>query len=203
MYPKVSADELMGMIEEMDTNKDFKIDIDEFIKNFMENSKNVFLKTEGSAIYRGAICLKAQRGVSVSDLFGLLDRISESSLYFPSFMTAQHLAGKNLPSEPFMLRLKHPGLGYDDISATNDEEHKLSPIIPKVAGYIVFRNATGVPIPDPAMLDRNQILNRVVKMCFYDSEKSKFLSGSAYVLAEWSELSTGIWSDVFFRHLVF
>eukprot|EP01022_Parablepharisma_sp_SALTPOND_P016845 TRINITY_DN2570_c1_g1_i1.p1 TRINITY_DN2570_c1_g1~~TRINITY_DN2570_c1_g1_i1.p1 ORF type:complete len:2323 (+),score=343.15 TRINITY_DN2570_c1_g1_i1:72-6971(+) len=185
-YPKVKMDELAALIEECDRNKDMKIDIDEFVDYFSKPFEKALGMKKNPAAHNGLLAIKAHRRVTPNDFMLLFDRIANGDLYFASFISSQLAQRKNLSSEGFQLRVNTVGLGYVDVGT-----HGITPL---VAGYVVLSSATGVPIPNPGMLDRTQIVARTVKMCFYDEKAKKFVHNSAFVEAEWDENFEDIWN---------
>ncbi len=196
-YPTIRIADIEAVIEEIDANKDGRIEIDEFI-SFMHSSPSTLNLSKNSPQYRGVLALKAQRRFLPNDFMNYFEKISTSRLYVSSFLSALHAQFKNLPSESFKLVRDVSGIGYMDVRPTMDREGKptrlIQEIVPLLSGYIVMNSASGVPIPDPLVLKRENIVSRVVKVSFYDSKNNRFVYGSAFVLAEWDRCSEDRWT---------
>eukprot|EP00826_Nyctotherus_ovalis_P049111 TRINITY_DN5873_c0_g5_i1.p1 TRINITY_DN5873_c0_g5~~TRINITY_DN5873_c0_g5_i1.p1 ORF type:complete len:314 (-),score=40.18 TRINITY_DN5873_c0_g5_i1:691-1632(-) len=151
---------------------------------------------KNSKKYKVVLSLKHQRRLSPNEFMSYFERIGRSGLYLPSFTLQLHSMGKNLPSESFRLARNFCGLGYLDIDpaigADNKPTNSLQELVPAISGYIIFNKATGVPILDPLVLKREDILNRTIKVSFYDNER--FLYGAATVEAGWNEAEEDIWT---------
>ena len=185
----------MALIEECDTNKDMRIDIDEFMGYFSRSKIQALSMKKSGAVLNGVMAIKAQRRMMPSDFMNLFDRVAKSELYFAAFLTGQNLRKANLPAEGFTLRLGPTGMGYVDIEGSLDPEARptcsLAPIVPAVAGYLIFGSATGVPIPLAASFDRKQIVNRSIKLCFFNEGTNTFIHNTAVVAAEWNDSAEG------------
>eukprot|EP01022_Parablepharisma_sp_SALTPOND_P025165 TRINITY_DN576_c0_g1_i1.p1 TRINITY_DN576_c0_g1~~TRINITY_DN576_c0_g1_i1.p1 ORF type:complete len:1565 (-),score=226.38 TRINITY_DN576_c0_g1_i1:14582-19174(-) len=196
-YPTIQTEDLEAVFEEIDANKDGKIDIDEFI-GFMHSSSQALQMDKDSKKYKAVLSLKHQRRFSPNDFMNYFEKISVSTLYVPSFMSGLHSVGKNLPSESFKLKKDVTGLGYADMKSVIGPDKKptkvLKEIVPTIAGYIVLQSATGIPIPDPMILKRENIVARAVKIAFYDNTATKFVHGSAIITAGWDGASEDVWS---------
>ena len=190
-------EDLEAVIESIDVNKDGKIDIDEFI-SYMHSSTQILQMKKDSKQYQAVLALKHQRRFSPNDFMNYFEKISASVLYIPSFISALNAQYKNLPSEPFKLVRDASGLGYVDLRPIMGMDRKptrmLQEIVPHMSGYIVLEGATGIPIPDPMVLKRENIVNRVVKIAFFDNKAGKFVHGSTFVSAIWTPEAEDVWS---------
>ena len=196
-YPKLKLEELQSVMEEMDKNKDGTIDIDEFIA-FMHSTSEKLQLGQNSDQYQAVLALRAQRRYSPTDFLNYFDKLSNSVLYTPSFISDLHRAYKNLPSESFKLARDASGIGYMDIKPTIGPDKKptrtLQDIVPLIAGYIIFKSATGIPIPDPSVVKRENIVNRVIKVGFYDNKAKRLVYGTSFVAVDWNPESEDVWS---------
>ncbi len=190
-------EDLEAVIEDIDVNKDGKVDIDEFI-GYMHNSAQILQAKKDSKQYRAVLALKHQRRFSPNDFMNYFEKISASVLYVPSFLSTLNAQRKQLPSESFKLIRDASGLGYIDVKPVIGPDKKptrtLQEIFPHLSGYIVLEAANGIPIPDPLVLKRENIVNRVVKIAFYDNKASRCIFGSAFVSATWTPEAEDIWS---------
>lgn len=164
----------------------------------MHTNANALQYSQDSQQYKGILALKAERRFSPNDFLTYFDRISASVLYIPSFLSELHKRLLNLPSESFALKRDSTGIGYVDLKPVLDEKKRLTralqEITPFLSGYINFLTATGIPIPDPTVIKREDIVNRVIKMGYFDTKTNKFIYGTAFVDVEWSEQAEDIWS---------
>jgi len=193
-YPKVKIDELTALIAECDTNKDMKIDIDEFVNYFIKPYQRLLDIKKNKMAYNGLLAIKAHRRISASEFLSIFDRIAGGGLYFPSFISNLHQQMLNLPSEGFTLKSNTTGVGYRDIIPSPANATEISPIIPNIAGYVVLSGATGVPIPANSIFDRARIAYRQIKLCFYDGKTKQFIYNTAAVDAEWDENMEDQWN---------
>ena len=196
-YPTINIDDIEAVIEEIDVNKDGRIEIDEFI-GFMHSSSGALGISKNSPQYRAILALKAQRRFLPNDFMNYFEKISASALYVPSFLSTLHGQFKNLPSESFRLVRDPSGIGYMDIRPTLDRDGKPTKLIqeiqPYLSGYIVLNSASGVPIPDPLVMKRENIVSRTIKISFFDTKSNKFVYGSAFVLAAWDPGAEDMWT---------
>ena len=65
---------------------------------------------------------------------------------------------------------------------------------PSVAGYIILTKATGVPISDPIQFNRENMVNRTVKIGFYSNSESSFVYGTTLVMANWTDAEEDVWT---------
>jgi len=196
-YPAIRIEDLEAVFSEIDTNKDGKIDIDELI-SYMHGSTQALQMDKDSKKYRAIMTLKHQRRFSPNDFLNYFEKISASILYVPSFTSELHNLCKNLPSESFRITRDASGLGYVDVKPVIGTDKKptkqIQEIPPVLAGYIVLDSSAGIPIPDPAFLKRENIVNRTVKILFYDTKATKFIHGSCEVQCAWDENYEDVWS---------
>ena len=105
---------------------------------------------------------------------------------------------RNLPSESFKIIRNPSGLGYLDIepiiSPDNRITTELKEIDPIISGYIIFTETTGIPIPDVKVVKREDIINRTLKVGFYNNKNAKFVYGTVTVAVDWSDESEDIWT---------
>lgn len=193
----VHKSDLEEIFEELDPNKEDKINIDEFV-DYIRNPVRQTQLDKKTGKYRAILALKHQRRLNCTEFFNYFGKLSNSMFYAPSFVSKLHSMGKNLPSESFKATRNASGLGYVDIEPAIGPSSKpantLREIPPDVAGYIVFNTATGVPIPNPALLKREDIVHRAIKVIFYDNKNSQYLHGSAMVVAGWSASEEHTWT---------
>ena len=190
-------EDLEAVIEEIDVNKDGKVDIDEFI-GFMHGSVDALQMNKNSQQYRSVLALKAQRRYTPDEFMNYFEKMSVSALYVPSFIAQLHQQAKNLPSESFKLVRDTSGIGYLDIHPMIGKDGKpskdLEQIIPHLSGYIILQTASGVPIPDPITLKRENIVNRIVKVGFFDNKSGSFVYGTSFVSADWTPDAEDEWT---------
>jgi Ca2+-binding EF-hand superfamily protein len=196
-YPAIQLEDLEEIFEEIDPSKEGKIYINDFME-YISNQENYTEYNKNSKKYKVVLTLKHQRRLLPNEFMTYFEKIASSGLYLPSFILKLHSMDKNLPSESFKLARNFSGLGYLDIDplmdTTNKPTNTLKEQTPTIAGYIILNNATGVPIPDPLLLKRECILDRAIKVAFYDNLNSMFLYGSVDVLATWTQAEEDIWN---------
>ena len=173
-----------------------KVNIDEFI-DFMRSHPKTTAISINSREYQSILALKAQRLILPNDYMNYFETISVSVLYGPSYISGLHSQMKNLPSESFRLTHDSSGIWYEDIKPATDPESKPVQVIkmadPIFSGYITLRSSSGVPIPDIAMMKRENIVNRVIKVGFYNNKHQTVVYGTAFLQAEWDESNEDIW----------
>jgi len=197
VYPKLKIEDLEVVIESMDQTRDGKIDIDEFIAS-MHSDPTILEAKSTSRQYKAILSLKAQRRFLPNDFMKYFEKIAESALYIPSFITNLHMQNKNLPSESFRLTRDENTIWFKDIKPVMEGQSKptkhMKEIDPLIGGYIIMNGATGIPIPSEGILKRENIVNRVVKLGYFDTISNKFIYGTALLHAEWDQESEDIWS---------
>ena len=197
-YPALKLGDLEAVRDEIDTNKDGRIDIDEFIK-FMHNDLSALQMSRDSRQYRAVLAVKAQRRMSPNEFMNYFEKISKSLIFCPSFIADLHFHGHNLPSESFWLVRDPCGIGYVDVKPVFDTAlQKMQPTLAdldtELMGYIILRSASGVPIPPQTKLSRSDIVNRAVQIGFFDTQARKFVYGTVHVAAEWHEDPEDVWA---------
>jgi len=195
MYPQLRIEDIEVAVESLSRNKG-KVNIDEFI-DFMRSHPESTTVSMNSREYHAILALKAQRRILPNDYMNYFEKISKSSLYMPSYISTLHNEMKNLPSESFRLIHDSTGLWYEDIKPVIGSENKpvqcMQIVEPSLAGYIVMTEATGIPIPGQEMLRRENIVNRVVQVGFYNNKTKKVVHGTCFFQAEWEEANEDIW----------
>ena len=196
-YPAIKKSDLEEIFEELDPSKEGKIDISEFI-DYIRNPVRQAQLDKNTGKYRVILMMKHKRRLSPIEYFNYFKNLSNTMLYKPSFISQLHSIGKNLPSESFKVTRNPSGLGYVDIELNTTTDNKpintLKEIIPGIAGYIIFNSAVGVPISDPNILKRENILNRAIKVLFYHNDHRQYLYGSALVLPGWNANEEHVWT---------
>ena len=188
-YPRLSEEELNALFIEMDENKDQKIEIDEFINSLMaDKCKALLIKTD-SKQYRAVLSLKYNRRYSPNEYLEYFLKLSSSLIFSNSFMTDLQLNRKCLAADAFKLvREKDSYCGYKDIPRIMSEDcvpmKQLQEIKPWLAGYLFFKTIVGVPTANNEVLPSKSVINRMIKIGFYDTVKRDFVANSITVIAE-------------------
>ncbi len=191
-YPTLRIEDIEAIIEEIDVDKDGKIDIDEFI-GFMHTSVNKLQMNQDSRQYRAVLALKAQRKFSPNEFLNYFDKLSSSFRYAGSFTSAQHERRHNLPSEPFRLLRDPHHMGYVDLHPILGPDGKptyaLQEIVPTVTGSITVKTAAGLQA-----LESAEVVDHVVRVCFFNRKQKRLVGGTAFVAAECDSASPDVWT---------
>lgn len=195
MYPQLRIEDIEVAVESLSRNKG-KVNIDEFI-DFMSSHPESTTVSMNSREYQAILALKAQRRILPNDYMNYFEKISDSVLYMPSYISTLHSETKNLPSESFRLAHDSTGIWYEDVKpvivAGNKPVQHMQMVEPSLAAYLIAHSATGVPIPNPDMLRRENIVNRVVKVGFFNNQLGRIVHGTCFLQAEWEEENEDIW----------
>ena len=193
-YPLARVKDVEEVVEKMAQENEGKVNIDEFI-DLLCSCPPVIPFTPES---RTVLSIKAQRVLLPSDYMNYFNKISASELYGPSLITSLHEQMRNLPSESFKLVRDNTGIWYRDIKPIKGITEKptdcMQQIEPDYSGYIILNKATGIPIQSINSIKRENIVNRMVKVYFFNNEDLNVVHGSVFVQAEWDKKAEYIWN---------
>lgn len=193
-YPIAKIKDVEEVVEKMAQDNEGRVDIEEFI-GLLRSRPPVVPSTPES---RAVLAIKAQRMLLPSDYMNYYSKISVSNLYTLPVITSLHEHQQNLPSDSFKFVRDDLGVWYRDIRPIKDTADKptgcMQYIEPTHAGYLILARATGVPIQSASSVKRENVVNRVVKVCLLDGERGSVVHGSAFVQAEWDKESEHVWN---------
>ena len=140
------------------------------------------------------MAIKLARRIGPSDFFNAFSSLPTT--FMPSFLREQNKKLKNLPSWGFQPIYDSLQMRYKDIYPSLSAEGVPLPLLrntpPDHGGVITLERAFGVPIPDPNVVVRENILKRQVKIGYFNVKTRQFVGNTCFVLATWKPQYEGI-----------
>lgn len=134
------------------------------------------------------------------------------SNYNLSQLREAHKRLENLPSDSIRPKIHPSGMFFTDISREFDSKYiqtrylmyfkwrptfrpnfvLLRPIPAKILALLSLEKVTGIPTPDPALIDLStKFVHREAKIAFYDHNLGKFIGNTVIIPASWSAITPG------------
>ena len=190
----ITNDELEPLLRYADADKNGHIDIDEFMLVMMGQSPSVFDDPQASAVMFN---IRKTRRLSPLDFFKCFSDMPKH--FMPSFISELHKMRKVLPSSEIVPILDPSGLQFKDINPVASKSKlesltylKQNPV--QFGGYLTLKMASGISIPDGAIVQRNFILKRFLKVTHFNSLTQKYLGNSTCIEAQWKEQLEDEWT---------
>ena len=194
---ELKHDELVSLVKVIDTDKNGKIDIDEFIDFMISTDGYDQLDPLASS---AVLNIKRYKKLSPLDLFNCFKAMPSN--YILSFTRDQTRLRENLPSATIKPQLDAGGIFFTDLfpntavntttsptKRSSDRNYINSYVRPFPSDYacdIRLTLATGIPIPHDLNVDRRgQLVGREVRAVLYDFSSSKFVGNTVNIPADW------------------
>ena len=189
---ELKPEELNAIFKTIDTDRNGKIDIDEFI-DFMSNTGDTeqFDPTTSSAIMN----IKKYKKLSPFDLYNCFKLMPQS--FTLSFTRDLNRVRENLPSSTMKPQLDAGGIFFTDLfpndsSTTMTQTNKgpklnsyVRPIPTYLGAEIKLLLATGIPIPSEQVDRKAQFVAREVRAALFDFGSNKFVGNVVTIAADW------------------
>ncbi|OMJ92805.1 hypothetical protein SteCoe_4345 [Stentor coeruleus] len=190
----VTQEELNHLLSYVDSDKNGKIDIDEFVLLMSGASPEVFADPRASSIMFN---IRKSRKISPMDFFKMFQNMP--SHFLPSFISEQHKMKRILPSSDIVPTLDPSGLHFRDVNpiATKSKVDSLTYLKQNLCsngGYINLIMASGISIPDGSIVQRACILKRFARITHWSSLTQKFIGNSIFIEANWREQLEDRWT---------
>ena len=194
MGMNVAEGDLRAVIDLADSNKDGKIDIDEFMMLITTDDPAVVSNPQ---VMAARFSINRARKLSPIDFLNMFQGVPKH--FMQSFVTEEQKMGRLLQACEVTPALDRSGLTLKDVNIYPLQDRFNRPTYLKIstpacAGHIAIRLAKGIPIPDPTQVNHQSIIKRLVKVCLYDERRSCFVGSSCFLQATWRQQEQDIWN---------
>ena len=194
MGMSVPEGDLKAVIDLADSNKDGKIDIDEFMMLITTDDPSILSNPQ---VMAARFSINRARKLSPIDFLNMFQGVPRH--FMQSFVTEEQKMGRLLQANEVTPTLDRSGLILKDVNVypVTDRFNKQSYLrmsSPACGGQITIRLAKGIPIPDPTQVNYGSIIKRLVKVCLYDEKRSCFVGSSCFLVANWRQQEQDIWN---------
>lgn len=178
--------EITEIINAVDTNLDGLIDINEFVVLLERN-----IHSQNPHIHHTIRQIHLSRKLNPTTFLSIFKGLPMN--FIPSFLREEMKLLKVLPGSTLFPSTDISGILFNDISISESsmklgKNYDLAEINSSICCKITFDNATGIPIPDDSVVDRNkEIVGRVLRVCFYNNRQRKFFGNCINLECSWKK----------------